>query len=139
MPPDQKIPNEFDVWNEKKKTIDARLLDALLYCLEREIWWCAMGKNIGDENNGKNEFFERPVIIFRKFGESMIWVIPLTTQEKGPGAGDRYFYQFTCKGVTQNACLSQIRPVSIKRLLRFIDITSPEDFQEIRKRIIDLI
>ena len=28
---------------------------------EKEIWWCNLGQNIGDEENGKGEFFMRPV------------------------------------------------------------------------------
>lgn len=127
----------FDLWNEQKKTIHNRLPTVRVIFSEREIWWCSIGKNIGDENNGKNELFERPVIIFRKFGKRLVWIIPLTTQEKS--SGDRYFYKFICKDINQNACLSQMRPISTKRLIRFVDTMSPENFQKIRKEIIDLI
>ena len=34
---------------------------------EGEIWWCSIGLNVGDEEYGKGPFFQRPVLIFKKF------------------------------------------------------------------------
>jgi hypothetical protein len=31
------------------------------YFREKEIWWACLGANIGFEQNGKNENFERPI------------------------------------------------------------------------------
>lgn len=33
---------------------------------EGEIWWCAMGENVGVEINGKHDVFSRPVLVFKK-------------------------------------------------------------------------
>ncbi|HBM45364.1 MAG: 2,4-dihydroxyhept-2-ene-1,7-dioic acid aldolase [Parcubacteria group bacterium GW2011_GWF2_38_76] len=49
---------------------------------EREIWWCSLGENIGFEQDGKNEKFERPVLILRKFNCGMFFGIPLTSQKR---------------------------------------------------------
>jgi hypothetical protein len=57
----------FDLWNTAKQNLDIKILDEKFRVHEREIWWCSMGVNIGDEEDGKNELFERPVLILRKF------------------------------------------------------------------------
>jgi mRNA interferase MazF len=49
---------------------------------EREVWWCNIGVNIGDEEDGKSEFFSRPVLIIHKFNKKVFWGIPLTAQVK---------------------------------------------------------
>jgi hypothetical protein len=36
------------------------------YFNEREVWWCAMGANIGHEQDGKGKLWTRPVLILRK-------------------------------------------------------------------------
>jgi mRNA interferase MazF len=41
---------------------------------EREIWWCHLGLNVGDEENGKNESFNRPVLILKKFNRNLALV-----------------------------------------------------------------
>lgn len=46
-----------------------------VYFREREIWWCSVGINIGDEEDGKNNLFERPVLILKKFNERIVWVV----------------------------------------------------------------
>jgi mRNA-degrading endonuclease toxin of MazEF toxin-antitoxin module len=135
VPPDQS--NEFDIWNKKKKEIEHKIPVADLFCSERQIWWCSLGKNIGSEENGKHELFERPVIIFRKFGKRMMWVIPLTTQEKNSKSGG--YYTFELNGIIRAAHITQTRPISIKRLIRYVDTISYEDFQSIRKKIAEII
>src|SRR6185369_9821330 len=72
---------DFDVWNEEKKKISAKAGNDFMFC-EREIWWCSIGLNIGDEEDGKNEFFERPVLVVRKFNKDIAWVVPMTTVVK---------------------------------------------------------
>ncbi len=37
---------------------------------EKEIWWAALGQNIGYEVNGKNESYERPVLILKRYNEA---------------------------------------------------------------------
>ena len=34
--------------------------------LEGEIWWSAVGENVGVEINGKGDVFSRPVLIMKK-------------------------------------------------------------------------
>ena len=58
------------------------------YFHEREIWWASIGANIGFEQNGKNENYERPVLIIKKFNKEIFWGLPLTSKEK---SGKYYF------------------------------------------------
>jgi mRNA interferase MazF len=52
---------DFDRWNGRKKTLDGAEGTALFH--EREVWWCALGVNIGFEQDGRGGDFERPAII----------------------------------------------------------------------------
>ena len=49
---------------------------------ERDIWWCSLGENVGYEQDGKHENFERPILILRKFSQDMFLGAPLTSSEK---------------------------------------------------------
>jgi len=120
---------DYDDWNERAKALNSKDFEG--YYHEREIWWCALGINIGSEEDGKNEQFERPVIIFRKFGEETLWIIPLSSK---PNQNDsRVLYSFTVNESMQTAKLSQLRLISDRRLLRYMATISYEDFQNLRK------
>lgn len=121
----------FDQWNIVKQRIEARVVDPLLYFHEREVWWCSTGINIGVETDGKNEHFERPVLILKKFNGLMLWVVPLTSREHNSAHYCRITHD---KGVSF-ACLSQLRTVSSKRLLRKIGMISMEDFDAVRNLV----
>ena len=73
---------EFDRWNEKKKHANNKENDRNLFIHEREVWWCSLGVNIGVEIDGKNNDFERPVLLIKKFNGMMFWGIPLTSKTK---------------------------------------------------------
>ncbi len=49
---------------------------------QRELWWCSVGINLGEEIYGKGEKFTRPVLIFKKFTSNSFMALPLTTKEK---------------------------------------------------------
>lgn len=126
---------DFDNWILKKKSINSRSEQP--FFREREIWWCSLGCNIGSEEDGKNAEFERPVVVFRIFGKDILWIIPITTQLDRTDS--RLTYTFVCGGIKQTADISQIRLVSSKRLLRYMELISFEDFQIIRNRLRDLV
>ena len=108
----------FDEWIQQKKKLDAHAATSALYVKEREVWWISIGVNVGAEIDGKNELFERPVLIFRKVGREQFYGLPLTSKEKsGP------FYRLVhYSDSTGNVCLSQLRVFSTKRLIRKIDV-----------------
>jgi hypothetical protein len=71
---------DFDGWNvEKKKTHYA--LHAP-FCHEREVWWCALGINIGYEQDGTGKNFDRPVAVLRVFNTHMFFGVVLTGKRR---------------------------------------------------------
>jgi mRNA-degrading endonuclease toxin of MazEF toxin-antitoxin module len=67
-----------------------------------------------DRDAGKNEDFERPVLVLRKFNRDSVLTVPLSSRVKD----NPNHVQFQHKGETAAAVISQIRLVSTKRLLR---------------------
>ena len=57
----------FVAWIKVK--IKAHLSERVQSFAEGEIWWVSLGQNVGYEANGKNEKFERPVLVVRKFNK----------------------------------------------------------------------
>jgi mRNA-degrading endonuclease toxin of MazEF toxin-antitoxin module len=125
----------FDEWNRCAKSLEEKGNGNSFN--EREIWWCALGVNIGSEDDGKNEQFERPVLIFRKLGKNTSWIVPISSQQ-GP-RDSRFHYPLSIQGTSRTARLHQFRIISNKRLLRYVDRISYEDFQIIRKMMTDLM
>ena len=102
---------------------------------EREIWWASLGENVGSEANGKNFYFERPVIVFKKFSSDMMLAIPCTTKLKEGS----WYYKFILHESERRAIMSQMRTISSKRLIREMGKISPEEFIALQKAVIDLI
>ena len=126
---------DFDRWNTFKKRVDEKHIDRDLFFYDREVWWCSLGLNVGVESDGKNEHFERPVLIIKKFNSDMLWVVPLTSREH---AGEHYQKIIHEAGVSW-VCLSQVRTISTKRLLRKIGMVSMAEFAEVLVKIGDYI
>lgn len=120
---------DFDGWNVRKKEIQAT--EFTTFANEREIWWCALGVNIGDEEDGKNSLFERPVLILKKFNRQIVLVVPLTTKPKP----NRYYFQLQHGHEPSAVILSQLRLISTKRLTRRIKIIGKKQFEEIKTQV----
>lgn len=125
--------DDFLSWHELKSSIDDKKNVVLFQ--EQEIWWCSVGKNIGREQDGKNELFERPVLILCKFSHEVFWGIPLSTKNKI----GRYYFTFPFKGKIETAVLSQLRVMSHKRLTRKMGKISDNEFKRVKEAIICLI
>jgi mRNA interferase MazF len=104
----------FDGWNEQKKNIHARGGDVFFH--EREVWWCSLGVNIGFEQDGTNELFERPILIVKKFNRDVLWILPLTRSDKE----NQYYVPITVGDDNSTVILSQLRLISSKRLQRYM-------------------
>ena len=125
---------DFDTWNIEKKNLESDGHETLAFH-EREIWWCSIGLNLGDEQDGKNELFERPVLIIRKFNNKVCWILPMTTKQK-EGV---YYHQLEHDGKIFSVILSQIRLTSVKRFHRFVRKISPHQFSLIQDKLINII
>lgn len=124
----------FVEWTKLK--IKIHVSERVLYFREGEIWWVSLGANIGHEQDGKNQNFERPILVLRKFNEHLLWALPLTSQVKEE---NKYYHQYEFGGEIFAAVLTQLRLLSSKRLLRKIGVFSLEDFEHIREKIRKLI
>jgi mRNA interferase MazF len=52
---------DFKKWHDKKSRINK--IEPRPFFHEREIWYCALGVNVGFEQDGSGQDFIRPVII----------------------------------------------------------------------------
>ena len=120
---------EFDKWNTSKKNTDTKVVSRDFYFYQREVWWCAVGVNMGVEVDGKHNDFERPVLVIKKFNGEMFWGVPLTTKERPQLL--RVEHE---KGASY-ANLAQLRVMSTKRLLRKIGMITEESFKEVLEKL----
>ncbi len=123
----------FDEWNKEKKNLQEREVLAPFH--EREIWWCSIGVNLGHEEDGKNIYHERPVLVLKKFNNQLAWILPMTSVRK-EGA---YYFGLSYDGMAFTVMLSQLRLVSVKRFRRFIRKISSEHHQLIKEKIMILL
>ena len=100
----------------------------------REIWWCALGVNISDEEDGKNEYFERPVLVLRKYSKSLFLGLPMTSSRKQ----SKFYFPVDIDGIDRSVMLSQGRTLSSYRLLRRIYRLNDNTFASIERAYIDL-
>ena len=121
---------KFDEWNKVKKNLQTSVNGPVIF-KERDVWWCSLGVNIGDEEDGKNQLFERPVLVLKKFNSKFALVLPMSTKMKA----NPYYFLLE----NESVLLSQIRPVSVLRFNRFIKRLSTYEAFEITWRFIDLL
>lgn len=102
---------------------------------EREVWWMRIGHNVGFEEDGKGEQFNRPVLIVRGFSKQIFWGVPLsTTKIRG-----KYYYEFNLGSRVNVVLLSQLRVFDTKRLTGKIGVMSKHDFGAVRSKLIRLL
>lgn len=121
----------FDEWNELKKKVHYSNSHPIANV--GEIWWCHFGENIGVEINGKGSRFGRPAIIYKKLGDYMVQIIPLTSKFHRPP----FYYHFMLGEKDEYAVFSQIQPYSTSRLYQKIDRLENEKFLEIKRKFLE--
>ena len=105
-----------------------------MYFRKREVWWTALGKNVGFEMNGKHEYFSRPVLIVKKYSKDMCFVLPLTTQIKF--GSPSYQYKFYLNKKLNAVNLSQGRTISSKRLMQKEGAVDEKLFEDIIEKFV---
>ena len=124
---------DFDSWNNKKKEINEKIGP---FCHERELWWCALGINVGFEQDGSDTEYRRPILILKGLSKETCLVIPLTTSKSihklRPSIG-------LVEEKEASALLSQIKVIDTKRLVRKIGNLDKEIFESIRKTVKDIL
>lgn len=125
---------DFIAWHAVKAAIHSKT--KTVGYKEREVWWFALGHNVGCEEDGKGTDFTRPVLIVRGFSSALFWGLPLSTTNKR----GIYYYPFTnAKGTTSVALLSQLRAFDTKRLIVKQEMINATDFAAIKRSLIDFL
>jgi mRNA interferase MazF len=124
---------DFENWNKVK--VASQLRQGAPTFREREIWWCRLGVNIGDEEDGKGVDFNRPVLILRKFNKRIFWGVPLTTQIKEKF----HYHKIYFKDKPQCIMLTQLRLWDNRRLMNNMGMLDKEQFTGIKEKIKDLV
>ena len=132
---DKKVSDIFR-WHKVKARIHLSKDKSFLFCYEKDVWWASLGSNIGYEEDGKNNNFERPVLIIKKINKHLVLVIPLSSRLK---ENNKYYYKFFLNNEYRSAILSQIRIISSKRLNRRIGRVSDDDIFEIKNIVKNFI
>lgn len=128
----------LDGWNNFKKKLDNR--GDIPMFKERDIWWTAIGHNIGVEENGKGDEFKRPVLIIKKFNSSMFWGIPTSSVQKS----GKYYHMVNYlddKGRPTKSCLllSQMRIFDARRLMQKYGMIRREEIDVVKEKISRLL
>jgi mRNA interferase MazF len=128
------VVKDYGKWHELKSYIEEH--NGPLLFAEREIWWTSIGLNLGEEQDGKNEFFERPVLILKKFSKGIFWGLPTSSQLKD----NEFNFQYSPDDAENTSILlSQLRVFSSKRLIRRVLRMNETEFNEIRGKIIEFL
>lgn len=120
------VVKRFSEWIKLKERLDATTNTSVAF-KEGDIWWCAVGENIGVEVNGKNSPFSRPVFIYRKLSRSGFMAVPLSTVEKTGS----WYINFTFKDKPITANIGQARVMSAARLYDKMGSLSDNDIDKI--------
>lgn len=72
-----KYQKEFSKWFLVKEHIEHNPRPSFI---EREVWWCYFGCNVGSEQDGKKDLFLRPIIILDKINNRNFIAVPLTSR-----------------------------------------------------------
>ncbi len=124
---------DFDEWNKSKKIIHENGENKLYHT--RELWWCSLGVNVGSEQDGSGEKYDRPVLILKGLSKQTCIILPLTS------SSEKHKMRIPI-GEVQNekasVIISQIKVVDTKRLIYKIGFLDKDIFINITKTIKDL-
>lgn len=124
---------DFDRWNKQKKEADA--LHERPMFREREVWWCSLGVNVGDEQDGKGQSFTRPVLVLKKFNRNIFMGVPLSTQLKD----NPFYHRIFFKGIEQSVLLSQLRILDVKRFRDKMGDLPSQEVEKIKEKLRKLV
>lgn len=116
----------FDDWFVLKKNIHDKTQKPRLF-KERQIWWCALGENIGTETNGKSDLFSRPILIYKKLSQNTFVGLAMTSKDKQGS----WYVPITQHKKESNVVLSQIRVMDEKRLYKLMGELDDKDWQKV--------
>lgn len=122
---------DFDTWNVRKKNIQDEEQARRYH--ERDIWFCALGVNVGFEQDGTGSNFDRPVVIIKGFNANTFFAVALTGRKR---EGKYYQYLGVIEEREASAVLSQVRILDTKRLVRKIGVLDHQKFEKLKHALI---
>jgi mRNA-degrading endonuclease toxin of MazEF toxin-antitoxin module len=118
---------DFDGWIKLKKKIDINSIGPLFF-KEGDVWWTAIGENIGVEINGKSEVFSRPVLVYKKLSKLGCMIVPFSTKiKKGTWYSNISFLGKNCI-----AHLAQARVISSARLYEKLGTLDEKQYKKVK-------
>jgi mRNA interferase MazF len=121
--------SDFTDWLKTKFTLDAQ--ERVHQIKQGEVYWCALGVNVGDEEHGKGERYRRPVLVLKKFNNNIFIGVPMSTRHKI----NPYYLKVLLKDVEQSVMISQLRVMDTKRLDSKIGYISKQDLLMIKTEV----
>lgn len=124
---------KFNEWNEVKKETEHTV--EKVYFKERDIFWTRVGENIGYEQNGKGDEFQRPILVVKKYTNDMFLGVPLSTTIREGS----FYFQFMLDDKISTALLVQHKLYSNKRLMKKMGMINKCDFDNLKMKLHNLI
>ena len=124
---------DYGKWHKKKEVLNERRDIDTIFFREKEVWWVALGVNIGFEQDGKGEEFRRPILILKKFNKFVVLAVPLTTRIK------KNKYYISCDLVEDKlprmVIISQLRLIDTRRFIDKLGVVENSSFVQIKNAI----
>ena len=96
------------------------------------MWWCHLGVNVGSEQDGTGENYDRPVLIVKGLSQQTCIILPLTSS---PEKHKMRISIGKVQGEKASVIISQIRVIDTKRLIYKIKFLDKDIFDNITKTI----
>ena len=128
----KRIIKDYKKWMGKKSFINNK--NPIRPFHQGEIWWAAVGENVGVEIDGKSEKYSRPIVVLRKHSNLFFTAIPLTSR-RHEGS---WYVDFIFQNKIQTAVLVQAKSMDATRLYERIGKLSKSDYEKIRDKYLGL-
>ena len=115
---------DYGRWHRLKAALNRGSPEEQRFIKERQIWYCALGANIGSEQDGKGRDFSRPVLVIRVFNRDVFVALPLTSAIKSSS----FYSPLEVHGRKGSVILSQIRLLDRRRLIRYLGMARQQEF-----------
>lgn len=124
----EKCAKDFRRWAEIAESVEKRSQPVLLKV--GAVYWCHFGVGIGTELYGKGREFTRPGLVLAEMMNDLILAIPMTSKVE---SGANYMPVMIGGGL-RYLNLTQVRPMSVRRIGDYIDEVDYDSLLEIKKR-----
>lgn len=122
----EKREKDYKDWMGRKKLINNQ--GVMRSFKEGDVWWAALGENVGVEIDGKSAKYSRPIVILKKHSNLFFTAIPLTSQHHV----GTWYRQFMFQGKIETAVLVQAKPMDVTRLYERMGELSKADYRKIK-------